>query len=146
MLSVPATMARCRLDRRVSATMVSTTCSRSATEQGCTIGFSLRYPGGWSGDAPCAGNLRVVGGGRLAAHIELDFARQLYDRFRMVAVLEQCIFDGLRTVDEQAAIETILLLRDPLAALVLADEDDVEQGTARWRFDKLHVSVPSGIE
>ena len=35
---------------------------------------------------------------------------------------------------------------DPVAAAVLADEDDCRRRTARWRFDELHVSVPSGGE
>jgi len=74
---------------------------------------------GWSCDAPCAGGLYVIGGGELAAHVELDFARQLDDCFRVMAILEQRVFDGLRAVDEQAAIETVLFLGDPVAAPVL---------------------------
>jgi hypothetical protein len=42
----------------------------------------------------------------------------------MMAVLEQCVFDGLRAVDEQAALESVLFLGDPVAAVVLADKDD----------------------
>ena len=70
---------------------------------------------GWSCDAPCVGG----GEGELAAHVEFDFARQLDDGFGVMAVLEQRVFDGLRAVDEQAAIETVLFLGDPLAALFL---------------------------
>ena len=51
-------------------------------------------------------------------------ARQLDDGFGVMAVLEQRVFDGLRAVDEQAAIEAVLFLGDPVAAAVLADEDD----------------------
>jgi hypothetical protein len=36
-----------------------------------------------------------------------------------MAVLEQRVFDGLRAADEQAAIEAVLLLDDPVAAAVL---------------------------
>jgi hypothetical protein len=61
----------------------------------------------------------------------------------MMAVLEQRVFDGLRVVDEQAAIKTVLFLRDPLAALVPADKDDCRGRTTRWRFDELHVGIPS---
>src|SRR5450432_3729137 len=79
----------------------------------------------------------------LAAHVEFDFARQLDDGFGVMAVLEQRVFEGLRAVDEQAAIEAILFLRDPVAAAVLADEDDGGLRAARWRFDELHVGIPS---
>jgi hypothetical protein len=41
-----------------------------------------------------------------------------------MTVLEKRVFDGLRAVDEQAAIETVLFLGDPVAATVLADKDD----------------------
>ena len=91
---------------------------------------------------PGAGGECISGGG-LAAHIELDFARQLDDGFGVMAVLEQRVFDGLRAVDEQAAIETVLLLGDPVAAAVLANKDDCRWRAARWRFDELHVGVPS---
>ena len=64
----------------------------------------------------------------------------------MMAVFEQRVFDGLRTADEQAAIETALFLGDPLAAPVPADKNDCRRRMTRWRFDELHVSVPSGGE
>ena len=50
------------------------------------------------------------------AHVEFDFARQFDDCFGMMAVFEQRVFDGLRAIDEQAAIEAVLFLGDPLAA------------------------------
>ena len=65
-----------------------------------------------------------AGGGGRAAHVEFDFARQFDDCFGMMAVFEQRVFDGLRAADEQAAIETVLFLGDPLAAPVPADKDD----------------------
>jgi hypothetical protein len=64
----------------------------------------------------------------------------------MMAVLEQRVFDGLGAVDEQAAIETVLFLSDPVAAAVFADKDDCRCRAARWRFDELHVGIPSGGE
>src|SRR5450631_2913275 len=96
--------------------------------------------------APRAGGRHVIGGGALAAHVEFDFARQLDDGFRVTAVLEQRVFDGLRAVDKQAAIEAVLFLGDPVAAAVLANKDDGRSRAARWRFDELHVSSPSGGE
>jgi len=107
------------------------------------LALSERWLFGGSCDAPCAGGLYVIGGGELAAHVELDFARQLDDCFRVMAILEQGVLDGLRAVDEQAAIETVLFLDDPVAALVLANKDDCRCRITRWRFDELHVDVPS---
>ena len=66
----------------------------------------------------------AAAGGKLLAHVEFDLARQFDDGFGMMAVLEQRVFDGLGAADEQAAIEAALFLGDPLAAFVLADEDD----------------------
>ena len=63
---------------------------------------------------------------RLPTHVEFDFARQLDDCFGVMAVLEQRVFDGLRTVDEQAAIKTVLFLGDPVAKAVLADKTIVD--------------------
>jgi hypothetical protein len=60
-----------------------------------------------------------------------------------MAVLEQRVFDGLRAVDEQAAIKTVLFLGDPVATAVPANENDRRCSAARWRFDELHVGVPS---
>ena len=81
--------------------------------------------------------------GELAAHVEFDFARQLDDCFGMMTVFEQRIFDGLRAVDEQAAIKAVLFLGDPVAAFVPADKDDGRCRATRWRFDELHVGIPS---
>jgi hypothetical protein len=57
----------------------------------------------------------------------------------MLAVLEQGVFDRLRTIDEKA----VLFLRDPLAFPVSPYEDEVGQKTVRGRFDELHFFVPS---
>ena len=89
---------------------------------------------------------RRRGKGGCRAHIEFDFARQFDDGFGMMAVFEQRVFDGLGAVDEQSAIEAILFLGDPVAAPVLADKDDGGCRAARWRFDELHVGIPSGGE
>src|SRR5258705_8531 len=70
-------------------------------------------------------------------------ASEFDDCFGVMAVLEQRVLDGLRAADEQAAIETVLFLGDPVAAAVFADEDDRRCRAARWRFDELHVGVPS---
>ena len=56
----------------------------------------------------------------------------------VMAILEQRVFDSLRAVDEQAAIEPALFLDDPVTATVLADEDDGGRRSARWRFDEFH--------
>src|SRR5665213_3361418 len=78
-----------------------------------------------------AGGGGGIGGEELAADVELDFARQLDDGFGMMVIFEQRVFDGLGAVDEQAAIETVLFLRDPVAAAVATDEDDRRCRAAR---------------
>jgi hypothetical protein len=88
----------------------------------------------------------VIGGGKLATHVEFDGARQLDDCLWMMAILEQRVFDGLRAVDEQAAVKTVLFLGDPVATAVLADEDAGRCRTTRWRSHELHVGTPSGDE
>jgi hypothetical protein len=88
----------------------------------------------------------VAGGGALGAHIEFDGALELDDGFGMMAIFEQRIADGLRAVDEQAAKEAILFLDDPVAAAIAADKDNGGCRAARWRFDELHVGIPSGDE
>src|SRR6202521_5778621 len=101
-------------------------------------------PSGLSGDTPCAGD--AIGGGKLAAHVELDFARQLDDGLRMTAIFKERVFESLRAVDEQAAIAAVLLLGDPVAAAVPVNEDGSRYRAARWRFAELHVSIPSDDE
>ena len=79
----------------------------------------------------------------IAADVELDDARQLNDRFGVVAVLKQRVFDGLCAVDEEAAKQAVLFARDPVAAAVSADKDHGGCGGAtRGRFDELHVVCP----
>src|SRR4029079_568416 len=119
MLPLPATMARCRLVRRVRPIMVSTTCSRLETESGCTIVLSLQGCSfGRLRDASRGNGAR--GRGR-AAHVEVDIARQFNDCFGMIAVLAQRVFQGLRAVHEQPPIKSVLFLGAPLATLVPAD-------------------------
>jgi hypothetical protein len=89
---------------------------------------------------------QVTGGGALGAHIEFDGALEFDDGFGMMTIFEQRIADGLRAVDEQAAIEAVLFLDDPVAAAVAADKDNGGCRAARWRFDELHVGIPSGDE
>jgi hypothetical protein len=83
---------------------------------------------------------------RAALHVELDGARELDDRLRVTAVLEQRVFDRLGAVDEQAAEQAVLFLRDPLAAFVAADEHERSRAAAQRRFDQFHEVVPSGVE
>ena len=85
----------------------------------------------------------MIGGGRLAAHVEFNPAGQFDDHFGTVTVLEKRVLEGLRAIDEQAAIEAVLFLGDPVAATVPANKDDCRWRAARWRFDELHVGIPS---
>src|SRR5262249_46635064 len=61
----------------------------------------------------------------------------------MMAVFEQGVFDRLRAIDEEAAIEAVLFLGDPVAAFVATDENNLKRRTTRWRFDDLHVGIAS---
>jgi hypothetical protein len=70
-------------------------------------------------------------------------ARKFNDRFGVMVILEQRIFDRLGPVDEQTAIEAILFLGNPIAAAVFANKHDLGCRAARWRFDELHVGIPS---
>jgi hypothetical protein len=82
-----------------------------------------------------------------ATHVELDRAGEFDDGLGVMAVLGECVFDGLGAIDEEPAIAAVLFLGDPLPAVVLADEDERESSrAARGRFDKLHVSVLPKIE
>ncbi|MBR0795224.1 hypothetical protein JQ615_07480 [Bradyrhizobium jicamae] len=75
--------------------------------------------------SPMSGDAACLDGGRQAVlHVELDLTRQFNEHFGVLAVLEQRVFDGLGAIDEQAAIEAVLFLGDPLATTVAADEDD----------------------
>ena len=65
-----------------------------------------------------------IGSARRAVHVEFDFARQFDNGLGMIAVLEEGVFEGFCTADEQAAIEAVLFLGNPGAPAVLADKDD----------------------
>ena len=62
----------------------------------------------------------------------------------MVTVLRQCVFEGLRMVDEKSAKEPVLFAGNPVAAAIPADENDGRRGgAARGRFYELHVDFRS---
>src|SRR5262249_16376288 len=89
---------------------------------------------GLSCDAPCVGKPMSV------AHIELELAGHFDDGFRVVAVLEQRVFDGLGAGDESAVIEVVLFLGDPIGLAIAADEDEGQcSGITRWGFGEFHV-------
>src|SRR5690242_13633381 len=61
---------------------------------------------------------------RMAAHIELEHARHRHDRVRPAAVLEQRELDGGSAGGEQTTGLAVLLLGDPAAVAVLADQEE----------------------
>jgi hypothetical protein len=62
----------------------------------------------------------------------------------MVTVLRQCVFEGLRMVDEKSAKEAVLFAGNPVAVAIPADENDGGRaGAARGRFYELHVDFLS---
>ena len=60
-----------------------------------------------------------------------------------MTVLKQRVFEGFCAADEQAAIEAVLFLGNPVAPAVLADKDDGRCRIARWGFDEFHFCIPS---
>jgi hypothetical protein len=94
-----------------------------------------------SGYAPmiAIGRIRQrVWRGSDVAHVQLEAAGNGDDGFRMVAVLEQCVTQCIRAVHEQATEQAVLLLCDPLAAAISADQYDREGG----RFDGFQDNSP----
>src|SRR5712691_6234080 len=71
---------------------------------------------------------------RIAAHVELEHARDRDHGFRPVAVLEQGKLEGLGAADEQAAAKPVAVLHDPTAAAVLADQKERGVRSARGRL------------
>ena len=55
--------------------------------------------------------------------VEFEDAGDVDDEFRLPAVLEQGEFQGRRLADEEAAAPPVLVLRDPLAAAVAAEQE-----------------------
>ena len=77
-----------------------------------------------------------------AADIKLDLAWQFHDRFGMMSVFKESVFQRLGAIDEQSAIEAMLFLGDPVAAAVPADKRNGRCKVARGRFDEFHVGIP----
>jgi hypothetical protein len=101
-------------------------------------------PPHWSQLSSCSpGRAGIAADGNEPGHhVQLDFMSQFDDGFPTMVIFEQRIAQRFAAVDEQATIETILMLDDPMAPAVLAYEDDRRCRTVRWRFDKLHVCHP----
>jgi hypothetical protein len=60
---------------------------------------------------------------RLGAHVEFENARDHDHGLRPVAVLEHGELQGFGAVDEQSAAKSALIPNDPVAAAVLADQE-----------------------
>src|SRR5262249_48641455 len=65
-----------------------------------------------------------IGAEDIRAHVELEHTRNCDHGFRVVAVLEQREFEGGRSVDEEPAGHALLHLGNPVAAAILANEDE----------------------
>jgi hypothetical protein len=127
--------------------MVSMICSCAAVEDDWVIlmliGLIERSSGGPSMKRILGVSRRRMARRRVVAHVELKNAWGGHDSFRVMAVLEKGIPDGIGTAHEQAAVETTLFLRDPVAAAILTNKDDRRCRATQGRFDELHVSIPS---
>jgi hypothetical protein len=104
----PATIARFEFDSRVSLIMVSMTCSCAAVENDWVIlmliGLIERLSGGPSMKRILGVRPRRMGRRRAAAHVELKNAWGGHDSFRVMAVLEKGIPDGIGTAHEQTTV------------------------------------------
>src|SRR5712692_2452496 len=79
----------------------------------------------------------------LAAHVELENSRDHDNGLRTVPVLEHCKFHCFSAVDEQAAKKTSLILDDPVAAAVFANQEERGRPTTRrGRFTFVHDTSP----
>jgi hypothetical protein len=56
----------------------------------------------------------MIAHARLKAHLKLQHARNHDDRLWPVSVLKQSEFESYRTVYEQPAVKTFLILNDPV--------------------------------
>src|SRR5262245_49143731 len=85
----------------------------------------------------------LADGARLAAHVELENIGHHDHGLRPVSVFEHGEFQGFGAVDEQATAKASLILNDPLAAAVLADQEERGVGTTRrGRFAFDHDTSP----
>jgi hypothetical protein len=77
---------------------------------------------------------------RRAAHVELEHAGNHSDRLRPSAGLVHGIADGFVAIDEEAAAQTALVLDDPMAATISADQESIRSrdGFRRGRFRLVH--------
>jgi len=84
---------------------------------------------------------------RLIAEIEFENARNHNDGVGPIAVFESRIAKRLGTADEQPAAQALLILRDPVALAVPADQEENRRraGSTRRRFGLAHDTVLSGV-
>jgi hypothetical protein len=86
---------------------------------------------------------------RPAVHVEFEHTGHHDHRLRAVPVLEHGVFESFGTVDEQATVEAVLVLDDPVATPVLADQEErgawriwITRATRRGRFAFAHDTSP----
>src|SRR3954467_7070201 len=72
----------------------------------------------------------VIGRKGRGGQVELE-SRHGHHQFGPFAVLEQRVFDGRGAADKQSTTKAALVLRDPVAAAVLADQEESSVRTAR---------------
>src|SRR5262249_49062227 len=84
-----------------------------------------------------------IGTARRAAHVELEDTRNHDDRLRPLAGLLHGEADRVAAVDEQPPAPATLILDDPMAAAVTADQEKIARASfRRFRFGRAlgHVS------
>jgi hypothetical protein len=80
----------------------------------------------------------------LAAHIELKNTWNHNDRLRPISILKHCEFEGFGEIDKKSAAAALIVLDDPIAAAVFADQELRQSGTRlrRGRFRMFHDTSP----
>jgi hypothetical protein len=66
---------------------------------------------------------------RLAAHIELKNTWNHNDRLRSISILKHCELECFCAIDKKSAAASLIVLDDPIAPAVLADQEERRSGT-----------------
>jgi hypothetical protein len=108
-----------------------------------STGWRLKCDGDASGhpalELDFRGQRHPIGAARITLHVELKNSRNHDDRLGPMPVFEQCKPERFGAVDEQATTTVLLILDNPIAAAVLADEEEMRSG---GRFLLAHDTAP----
>ena len=90
-----------------------------------------------SGSPPLARGVgvkrQVMHGGRVAAHIEFENARNHNAGLRPISIFEHCELEGFGAINEKSAAVALFFLDNPVAPAVLADQEERRSRTRLYR-------------